>query len=87
MSKKRKLDEALRILSDLGMPNAQQNERTALCLLALVNLTPPQRWCDAQAPLIGITPIKISSEPWLTCVQISENNLLIFITESATSIG
>ena len=41
----------------LGMPRAQRNERTALCLLALVNVTPTKRWSDAEAPLIGITPI------------------------------
>jgi len=57
MSKERKLKDALRVLSDLGMPRAQCNERTALCLLALVNVTPTKRWSDAEAPLIGITPI------------------------------
>lgn len=57
MSKKKKLKQALQVLVDLGMPRAQQNERTALCLLALVNLTPTRRWTDAEAPLIGITPI------------------------------
>ena len=57
MSKERKLKEALRVLADLGMPRAQLNERTALCLLALVNVTPTKRWSDTEAPLIGITPI------------------------------
>lgn len=57
MSKERKLKEALRVLTDLGMPRAQCNERTALCLLALVNVTPTKRWSEAEAPLIGITPI------------------------------
>lgn len=57
MSKKSKLEDALRILNDLGMPRAQQNERTALCLLALVNVTPTRRWSDAEEPMIGITPI------------------------------
>lgn len=57
MSKDRKLKESLRLLIDLGMPRAQLNERSALCLLALVNMTPRGRWSDAQAPLIGITPI------------------------------
>jgi len=41
----------------LGLPRAQQNERTALCLLALLNLTPGKTWADAENPLIGITPI------------------------------
>lgn len=57
MSKERKLQEAQRILVDLGMPRAQLNERTALCLLALVNITPTKRWADCEDPLIGITPI------------------------------
>ncbi len=48
---------ALRILSDLGLPRAQQNERSALCLLALVDLTPGKNWADVANPLVGITPI------------------------------
>ncbi len=51
------LDEALAILVALGLPRAQQNERSALSLLALLNLTPDKSWQDAAAPLIGITPI------------------------------
>ena len=39
------------------MPRAQQNERSALCLLALLNLTANMEWVGAQNPLIGITPI------------------------------
>ncbi len=58
MSSQRTLvDEALQIIGFLGLPRAQQNERSALCLLALLNLTPDKRWADAEAPLIGITPI------------------------------
>jgi hypothetical protein len=57
MSKQQKLGEAIQVLVDLGMPRAQLNERTALCLLALVNITPTKRWSDAESPLIGITPI------------------------------
>jgi hypothetical protein len=41
----------------LGLPRAQQNERSALCLLALLDLTPDKTWANADAPLIGITPI------------------------------
>lgn len=48
---------ALQILISLGLPRAQQNERSALCLLALLNLTPGKKWSDAENPLIGITPI------------------------------
>lgn len=48
---------ALQILISLGLPRAQQNERSALCLLALLNLTPDKAWADAGNPLLGITPI------------------------------
>lgn len=48
---------ALRILSALGLPNAQQNERSALCLLALLNLTRQKMWSEAESPLTGITPM------------------------------
>lgn len=51
------LDEALDILLALGLPRAQQNERSALSLLALLDLTPDKSWQDATSPLIGITPI------------------------------
>lgn len=53
----RHMTEALAILSDLGMPHSQQNDRTALCLLALLNLTRNKKWRDAESPLMGITPI------------------------------
>ena len=49
--------EAIEVLKSLGMPRAQQNERSALCLLALLNLTPATPWEDAQSPLVGITPM------------------------------
>lgn len=53
----RKIKDAISILKDLGMPKAQQNERSALCLLALLHLRPNQKWSEASAPLMGITPI------------------------------
>jgi len=49
--------EALQILSDLGLPRPQRNVRTALCLLALLDLGRRKAWKDAANPLIGITPI------------------------------
>lgn len=49
--------DALKILNDLGFPRAQQNERSALTLLALIDLRPALQWKNAVAPLIGITPI------------------------------
>lgn len=48
---------ALQLLDDLGLPRAQQNERSALTLLALLDLRPDREWRRAGAPLIGITPI------------------------------
>ena len=48
---------AHQIIVSLGLPRAQQNERSALCLLALLNLTPGKRWAAAENPLVGITPI------------------------------
>lgn len=50
-------DQALNILRALGLPRAQQNERSALCLLAVLDLRPTSEWADARDPLIGITPI------------------------------
>lgn len=49
--------DALKILEILGLPRAQQNERSALSLLAILNLTPDKIWSQAENPLIGITPI------------------------------
>ncbi len=57
MSERTRVDEALAVLGELGMPREQQNERSALCLLALLNLTPDRTWRKAEAQLIGITPI------------------------------
>jgi len=52
-----KIAEALQILEELGMPRAQQNDRSALCLLALLNLKKGDAWFDAKNPLVGITPM------------------------------
>ncbi len=52
-----KIDEALSILSALGLPKGQRNERSALTLLALLGLKPGDAWEDAGNPLMGITPI------------------------------
>ncbi|MCY4531430.1 MAG: BsuBI/PstI family type II restriction endonuclease [Gammaproteobacteria bacterium] len=52
-----KIDEALQILISLGMPRGQQNERSALTLLALLDMKPSDEWRDSGNPLIGITPI------------------------------
>ena len=57
MSQHSRVVEALEILKGLGFPREQQNERSALCLLALLNLTPEKSWDEAEASLMGVTPI------------------------------
>lgn len=57
MKNSKKITEALQILASLGLPRAQQNERSALCLLALLDLRPRTKWAIAANPLLGITPI------------------------------
>lgn len=51
------ITEALEILRLLGFPPAQQNDRSALCLLALLDLRPEIEWQNTGDWLIGITPI------------------------------
>lgn len=51
------IKEAQQIIISLGLPRAQQNDRSVLCLLALLDLTPGKSWSQAGNPLIGITPI------------------------------
>ncbi len=53
----KKIKEALTILNDLGLPKQQQNERSALTLLSLLGLKPTNKWENASAPLMGITPM------------------------------
>lgn len=57
MTRRTHVREAVEVLKALGMPRGQQNERTALCLLALLDLVRDRAWHDAQSPLVGITPI------------------------------
>src|SRR5450432_701406 len=57
MAGESKIADALQALRALGMPRAQQNDRSALCLLALLNLTKRKSWAAAQDPLVGITPM------------------------------
>lgn len=57
MAEESKIADALQVLVHLGMPRAQRNERSALCLLALLNLTKDKTWAKAENPLIGITPM------------------------------
>jgi len=52
-----KTEEALDILISLGLPRSQQNERSALTLLALANLGPHTAWKKATRPLVRIWDI------------------------------
>ena len=52
-----RIDEATGILRALGLPRAQLNDRSALTLLALVDLGPEDPWSASSNPLCGITPM------------------------------
>lgn len=54
---KSRIGEALEILVALGFPRGQLNERSALTLLAFLDLKPSDSWQAAKAPLRGVTPI------------------------------
>lgn len=54
MNQKRVI-RAQKIMYALGLPAQQRTEMSALCLLALLNLRPPTKWADAQAPLLDVT--------------------------------
>lgn len=53
----KRIEEAIGVLRELGLPRAQLNERSALTLLALLGLEPSEPWAEARAPLMGITPM------------------------------
>ena len=53
----RKIEDSLQILKALGLPRGQQNDRSALTLLALADLKPSGDWNNIHTPLMGITPI------------------------------
>jgi hypothetical protein len=52
-----KIDDAIAILSALGLPLSQQNERSALTLLALAKLRPGNSWSKTQRPLLRTVDI------------------------------
>jgi adenine-specific DNA-methyltransferase len=47
----------MEVLKLLGFPRAQINERSALTLLALLDISPSDKWKDARHPQRGITPM------------------------------
>jgi adenine-specific DNA-methyltransferase len=52
-----KIDEAIAIIQALGFPRAQQNERSALTLLALVQLHEKGTWRTLKEPMLGVRAI------------------------------
>lgn len=50
-----KIDDAKRILFDLGLPKSQQNEISALTLLALCDLSESDNWIDAKKISLGVS--------------------------------
>ncbi len=52
-----RVDEARKILEAFGLPRAQQNERSALTLLALANVVPKGSWRRTKRPLLRIWDI------------------------------
>jgi len=52
-----RIKEALSILTVLGLPHEQLNDRTAITLLALLDLPAEKQWRAASDPLLGIRAI------------------------------
>lgn len=57
VARRRRRDEAIEILTALEFGPKQRNESAAYTLLAALGLQPNVPWEEAQAPLVGITPI------------------------------
>lgn len=72
------INEAKAILAELGFPKAQQNDRSALCLLALLDLTPDKSWQQAQSLLIGITPNTRETFRRQTMHQFVQSGLVLY---------
>ncbi|TAE60888.1 MAG: restriction endonuclease [Nostocales cyanobacterium] len=51
----KKIQESMKILKEIAAPKEQQNERSALCLLALADIRPETAWDQATAPKRRIT--------------------------------
>jgi len=54
-----KIEEALQILNELGLPRAQQNNRSAYTLLALAGIGENDPWILSSDRLIGIHEIMV----------------------------
>ncbi|HQW19052.1 MAG TPA: BsuBI/PstI family type II restriction endonuclease [Rhodocyclaceae bacterium] len=53
----KRIDEALLVLKALGMPSQQLNGRTAICLIALLDIPAERKWKDAGNPMLGIRAV------------------------------
>lgn len=71
---KKRIDESIEVLEALGLPKEQLNERSALTLLASLDLKPAQPWTEASAPLRGITPMTkyLGDISWETEVWVAD---------------
>lgn len=54
-----KIEQAQEILEALGLPSAQQNEISALTLLALAQLSEKSAWKDASSPMLRVHDILV----------------------------
>lgn len=52
-----RIDEAKALLQYFALPKSAQNDRSALTLLALLDLRADEPWSEAKQPLRGVTPI------------------------------
>lgn len=52
-----RVEEAQAFLNAFELPRSARNERSALTLLALLDLRPDEPWSEAKQPLRGVTPI------------------------------
>jgi hypothetical protein len=52
-----RISEASRMLADVGMDRERANERSALVLLAVLELAPETPWSNAESPLLGTRAI------------------------------
>jgi len=57
MANRELINQALNILLALGLPREQHNDRTAMCLLALLDLYGDKTWDQATNPVLGIRGI------------------------------
>ena len=68
-----KIDESLDAIEKLGLPKAQRNERSALTLLAILDLKKKSPWSKARARLIRIHDMIVFIEKYYA-KQYAENS-------------